>query len=274
MRILIIALVFLSSCATKNLNQRIKVSENDTFKSETYLRYTKERLKDQGPLSEELYACYNQDYSKAFELLKNNLDKNLENPAYWNTYGICYFLKNDYVRADYFFNLSLTYSKKKFLPAYNNLGISALKRNDLEQALEYFQILEKKSHLIVPRYNRAQIYLEYGKVELALKELQSLRKLNTNDPDINISIGIAYLLDQKPQEAERYLNPLFKGEFDKTDKIFYKALLLFEQEKWQEVKDILEAKHFTRTLDLKRFAKKMLVIATNKLKEAELKKRG
>jgi len=268
----VIALIF-TSCATKNLGHKISSAKNDTFKEETFLRYTGDRFNKDSqkkPLSKEIFDCYQKNYSKAFTSLKKKLGSGKEGAHYWNTYGVCYYLKNDFIKADYFFNLALTSSNNRFLPAFNNLGLSALKRGDKEAALSYFKTINAKSNFLVPKYNLAQIYLQFGNTTLALKELEALKKQNSDDPDINMSLGITYLVAQKPEKAKHYLNPLFKNKkYSSKDIIFYQALLHFEQKEWLKAKEILKREHFTKTIALKRFAKKMLVITNQKLKERE-----
>lgn len=273
MRIFILIILF-SSCATKNLTQKLSNDQYDLFKDETFLRYTKDRIPDSSAVAKELYHCYNGDYNDAFSSLKSRLDQNKKNPEYWNVYGICYFLKEDLVKADYFFGLSLSYSNNKFLPSYNNLGMSALKRRDYQSALSYFELVtnNKKSNLRIPLYNMAQIYLEHDRADLALDLLTRLNKQNDKDPDVIISIAVAYLIKQDPDRASYYINQLFKKRQESTDVVFYKALVLFEKKKWKESKEVLESRHFTKTLVLKRFAKKMLSIVNAKLIEIERQK--
>ncbi len=270
MRFLLFILL-LSSCATKNLTQKLSQDKYDLFKEETYLRYTKERLPKSNAVAQELFYCYNGDYSEAFDSLKKRLDQNTKNPEYWNAYGICYFLKEDLVKADYFFGLALSYSNNKYLPAYNNLGMSALRRRDYQSALSYFELItkSKRSNLRIPLYNMAQIYLEHDRADLALDLLTRLHKQNEQDPDIIISIAVAYLIKQNPDKAAYYIDQLFKKRQENTDVVFYKALILFEKKKWKESKEILESRHFTKTLILKRFAKKMLSIVNSKLVELD-----
>jgi Flp pilus assembly protein TadD len=270
----LILILLISSCATKKLTQTLDHEKYDLFKEETFLRYTKERLPKTSTVAQELHHCYNGDFSDAFDSLKNRLDKNTKNPEYWNAYGICYFLKEDLVKADYFFGLALSYSKNKYLPAYNNLGMSALKRRDYQSALSYFELItqNKRSNLRIPLYNMAQIYLEHDRADLALDLLTRLHKQNNKDPDIIISIAVAYLIKQKPDKASYFISQLFKKRQDNTDVVFYKALILFEKKEWKGSKEILESRHFTKTLILKRFAKKMLRIVNTKLVELERQK--
>lgn len=270
----LIIFILVSSCATKNLTQKLSDDNHDLFKDETYLRYTKTRIPDSSDSAKELYNCYNGDYDKAFKSLKARLNDNKKNPEYWNIYGICYFLKDDLVKADYFFGLSLSYSNNRFLPSYNNLGMSALKRKDYQSALTYFEIVtkNKKSNLRIPLYNMAQIYLEHDRPDLALNLLTRLNKQNNKDPDVIISIAVAYLIKQEPDRASYYIDQLFKKRQNSADVVFYKALVLFEKKKWKDTKEILESRHFTKTLILKRFAKKMLSIVNAKLIELERQK--
>ena len=270
--ILIPFLFSVLSCARMTLTQKIENERNDLFKAESYLRYTKSRIDNS---ESEIYQCYQADYTKAFQSMKSKVKANINNPEYWNTYGICYFLKSDYPKADYFFKLALSYSKNKFLPALNNLGISKLKQNHKLEALDYFsQIKHQGPHYKVPLFNQAQIYLEYNMPANALNNLYLLYKYNNHDPEILVSLAVGHILLNEMSKANDYLNKLTQTRSNAADVIFYKAVIAYQNKDYKLVKNLIESEHFTNTLVIKRYAKKLLKIANDKLITIELNKKS
>lgn len=274
--LLAISLCMFFSCARQTLTKRLTDHKYDSFYQETYIRYTKNRLPSgpQGQFAQELHACYDQDFSQALGALKKKLEGNRKNPLYWNTYGICYYLKDDFPKADYFLQLAISYSQEKFLPAINNLAMSKYKQGQNMQALQILNDLSKRDpSLRVPRFNRAQMYLEYAHYDYALGLLHQLQNEYENDPDILVSLGATYLLKSNYPKALEYFSKIDQKRQDHPDMIFYRALMALEQEQWARAKEIISSKHFTKTLVLKRFAKKIYAIAHGKLVEIEKMKK-
>jgi hypothetical protein len=153
--------------------------------------------------------------------------------------------------------------------------MSQYKQGHITQALELFSTLVKNSsHLRVPKFNLAQIYLEYNQLSLAIDLLNQLEKEQAGDPDVLIALGTSHLLNNNLRQASFYFGKIDVSRSQHLDMIFFRALMAFDQRKWKEAKTLVESQSFTRTLVLKRFAKRLIKIANAELVSQEHQKKA
>ena len=272
--LLIITLLF-ASCATKHLTSKVSDPLGDSFREESFLRYTEARLqKLENTPYKALAKCHGGDTEVGLKLLQNTMSENKRNPEYWNQVGMCYFLMEDFAKAEYFYELSLNQVKKRsFAPALNNLGVLKLRLRHYEEALNYFKDAARASGAHkVPLFNQAQVYLQFNLLDQAEPILEKLSKNSKNDPDLLFSLGSVYLLKGQMKRALDTYNRIPASYKNREDVTLVTAIGLYEQGLFYQAKEILKAKNFIDYVPLKRSARKLTQLVEEKIKEIEAKK--
>lgn len=256
--LLLVSLLLVSSCATKHMASKVSDAKFDGFKEESFLRFTGERLKK---IDDSRYTylslCYQGEIEEGLEKLKDNLESQKKDPDYWNQVGMCYFLKDNYPKAEFYFNLSLQQRNNRFFaPAINNLGILKLKDRHYEEAIEMFKKARGKGHK-VPLFNLAQVYLEFNLIDKALVVLEDLKKDIKDDPDLLFSLASGYLMKGNTKLAASYLDQIPSQFRKREDVSLINAITLYEQNKFYAAKDILDQQNFINYYPMKKSARKL-----------------
>jgi len=271
-----IALPFLGSCATKTLTSKVIDPNQDSFKEEAFLRYTTDRLEG---LEKTAYGavskCHQGDYNEGLKALQITMKENKKNPEYWNQIGMCYFLSENYAKAEFYFELSLNNSRQRFSPALNNIGVLKLKTRHYEDALNYFKKAAKMGRSNnVPLFNQAQVYLQFNLVDQAGPILKELNKKNKTDPDVLFSLGTVYLLKGNTKDSLYLFNKISNSYKKREDVTLVKAIGLYEQKKYYEAKETLDSVNFINHVPLKRSAKKLSELVLREIKRIEAEAAG
>ena len=158
-----------------------------------------------GDLGEIAKLCYKKKFEKAFTMVKGLNKKYVKNPIFWNQVGTCYLLKGERRKALLFYNKALSH-KSNYAPALNNLGVMYMTEGDYSRSLVAFtKARDAKSFSRTPRYNLANLKLNFGLYDSAIKELKVLYRISKTDIDVNNMLGVAYMMSNNPKEARRYL---------------------------------------------------------------------
>lgn len=267
-------LLFFTSCATKTLTSKVGDEKLDSFREESFLRYTEDRLKGlESTPYQALAKCYAGDIQEGLDILQAEMKTKKKSPEYWNQVGMCYFLKDNFTKAEYFFELSLAQARRvHFAPALNNLGVLKLKLRHYEDALTYFKKAagRKEAHK-VPLFNQAQVYLQFNLLDQAAPILEDLArsKNNNNDPDLTFSLGSVYLLKGQTKKAFEIFNSIPEKYKNREDVTLVRAISLYEQGKFYEAREVLEGINFLNYVPLKRSAKKLALLVAEKIKAIE-----
>lgn len=267
-------LSMLTSCGTTQLTSKIDAEKGDTFREESFLRYTSDRLQklENTPYTA-LAKCHEGDTKEGLKELQQQTQKQKKNPEFWNQVGMCYFLQRDMVKAEYFFQFSLDMTKRKdFAPALNNLGTIKLKQGHYEMALSYFQKATSKVKLKVPLFNQAQIYLQFNLLDKAQTILEALNAQNYKDPDILLGLGSVYLMQGDTKRSLQTLKTIPTQYQDREDVTLMRALGLYEEKRIPEVYELLKDYNFTHYVPLKRSARsleKLVRVEMKKIEEAQ-----
>lgn len=263
---------WLSSCATRTLTSKVSDAGLDSFREESFLRYTEERLqKLEATPYQALAKCYAGEIKEGLNQLQTQMKEQKKNPEYWNQVGMCYFLKENFTKAEYFFELSLAQVRKgNFAPALNNLGVLKLKLRHYEDALNYFKkAAGRNDRHKVAVFNQAQVYLQFNLLDQAAPLLEGLAKENKNDPDLIFSLGSVYLLKGQTKRAFEIFNTIPEKYKNREDVTLVRAISLYEQGRFYEARDVLEGKNFLEYVPLKRSAKKLGLLVQEKIKAIE-----
>jgi len=265
----------LFSCATTTLTSKVADEKRDTFRQESFLRYTESRLDklENTPYSA-LAKCHSDDINEGLKDLQKQTHQKKKDPEFWNQIGMCYFLGNKLIKAEYYFQFSLDLNKKKrYAPALNNLGTIKLKQGHYDLALDYFkkaaQYKKGQKNLKVPLFNEAQVYLQFNLLPNAQKILEALNNENHHDPDILLSLGSVYLLQGQTQRSLKVLKDIPNRYQNREDVTLIRALGLYQENKIYQVYELLKEYDFTHYLPMKRSAQKLKKLVTMKVKKIE-----
>lgn len=271
--------ILLTSCSTKFLTSKVSDPLKDTFKDESFLRYSEDRLEKLEKTSfKGLSLCYQGKIAEGKETLLQELKERKEDPNYWNELGMCTFLEENYGKADFYFDLSLQKAKGGYFPpALNNKGILKLKLRHYEAALGYFKksVGKRKEHL-VPLFNMAQVYLQFNLLDQAGPILERIYEKNQKekldrDPDLLFSLGSVYLLKGQTKKAMSFFSEIPSGYQKREDVTLVSAISLYEEKKFYEAREVLEAQNFINYVPLKRSAKKLSDLINSEIKKIEAK---
>jgi type IV pilus assembly protein PilF len=253
--LLLLTLTLLFSCGGHKIKSTIHKDDKDVLAAESFLRFGQGRLKELAGSNDPLIAavsyCHAGQFQKGFIRLKKSLKQNKKNPNYWNYLGMCYFLKGNLAKADYFFKTAIS-AKTDFAPAYNNLGMIFLRKKHYQIAYDYFhQALKFKPNARTANFNLAKLYIEFGQYDSALKILTNLYPKGSNDPDILSGLGIVYLFKGEHRKSLSYFNKISKDILTRVDISLYYALSLYENGQYQKAKEILDNKEHTQIRSLR-----------------------
>lgn len=184
-------------------------NSSDILTSESLARFDGGRLDvaidSKDPLSQAIGYCYKKDFDRGLGILKKVYSEFSKNAGYFNMLGTCYYLKIDYIKASTYYNKAIDLDKN-YAPAWNNLGVIFLKEKEDHKAKENFvKAMTLAPFSKTPRFNLAQVHLQYGYVEDAFDIFNGLYSSNSNDPDIIIGLANTHL---------------FKGEVGKAVNLF------------------------------------------------------
>jgi tetratricopeptide (TPR) repeat protein len=266
-----LTILLLTSCAGPKLLSKIESEDKDSFKEESFLRYSSARLNklNEGPYSS-LASCHNGDVSKGLKELQRQLKEKEKEPSYWNQVGMCYFLKRHYSKAEFYFQMSLDLSRNRYAPAMNNLGVIKLQKRFFQDALKNFNNAKRRDKsLATPNFNKAQVYLKFNLPDKALRELSKLDTKDQNDIDVNLALASSYLLKNNISKSLSYLKKIPKYGHSREDIALMRAMSLYLKNDFYEAKKALEEQKFTRILPIKKSSQKLMILITEKIKELE-----
>ena len=161
------------------------------------------------------------EFEDAHNILKEDLDARIKDFKYWNKIATCYIIEKIYTRADYFLDLALSTAKTKRDKAVvlNNKGVVLLENKRFDEAKDYFKkSIELSKSYLTPRYNLTQIYLKYGILNKAKKQLDLLLRKNATDIDFLNSKAYLELMENDYKDALVYFN-LIPAEYRHRDDI-------------------------------------------------------
>ena len=242
--LILIFCLFSFGCAHKMNLRSLDESPLDGLRFESLNRYNSNRLETISKEHKTIAMCHKGDYNKAQEEFKLSLDKNKNQPRYWNHLATCYLLNNNLSQAKFYFDLALKTAKKdKTMQSiiYNNLGIYYSKLAQDQLALTAFETSIKfsKKHL-TSKYNLAQVYLKYGLYKKAEVILEDLIKVAPNDVDFINSIGHLNLMSGNYKKAKYYYEKIPQKYMKRDDFATNYSMTLYMLQSYKEALKILK----------------------------------
>jgi tetratricopeptide (TPR) repeat protein len=207
--------IFLLTLSCSSMNGM----EKNIFANESFIKYSKKTLGEFEKTPNDLQGvalCHNGKIQEGLLFLKNQANIKKDDPEYWNHIGNCHFLNNDYMKAKFYYTVSLQTAERKnikYPSALNNIGIVYLSQKNIKGAVEAFtKVHQQAPELAIPLYNLGQIYLEYGYFSKSIECFVKLYGMNQKDPDILSSLGSAYSRNKNFVESEKYFKAMSRSD--------------------------------------------------------------
>lgn len=276
----IFLLFFISGCSQYKLQTNLSNAEEDVLSSESFLRYSSDRIKKAITINKSLSGvahCHNGNIKKGKEILKKSLQENIKSPDYWNQVGTCYYLNHQLSKAEYFYQLSIQNSSLqsiKYAPAHNNLGVIFLKQRHFKAAYKEFKTaLKINKSFQTPRYNLAHLYLQFGKNKKALQEFLLLSRSSPSDPGILAGLGTSYMLLGNLVKSLNYFSKIPRPFLGRPDIATHFAMALYLTKDYERAFLVLKGSQYTKIRSIRKAAKKLLSLIESKLEAQKLAKR-
>lgn len=183
-------------------------------------------------------SCYEGEFEEAFALVAKEHDRYRNNPSFWNQVGTCHLLRGNERKALLFYNKALEY-RPSFSPALNNIGVMYRKNGrDQKAEVAFSRAIESSNFARTPRFNLAQLYLDYGLYKHALRHLKVLE--NSKDVDVYAGLGAAYLMAGEPKRAAAYYDKIDEEFLEKPYIGINAALSYYDAGDKRKARDILD----------------------------------
>ncbi len=237
----------ITSCAHKKGIRNVDELSLDGLRSESLNRYSFNNLANVKNHKKSIAMCHKGDYNQATNNFKKSLDKNQNNPEYWNQLATCYLLNNKLSQSKFYYDLALkTSNKNKRIKTliYNNLGVYYMKLNMYPEALASFKNANKVSkNFLTPKYNLAQIYLKFGLYKKASPLLKTLLAKESRDIDFINSFAHLNLMTGKYKLAKSLYSKIPKKYLSRDDIATNFAMTLYMLGEYKEaLKVVSDAK--------------------------------
>lgn len=189
----------------KDLFSKIDKKDSEALNDESIQRLDDPNDVDSKSILDEIIVkCYNKEFDDAFAIIQENHDKYKQHPIFWNQVGTCFMLQGNRRKALLFYNKALEY-KASYAPAYNNLGVMYRFEGEDPKSLVAYTRAKKADKLAkTPRFNLAQLYLEYGLYNQAISMLKGLYLISNNDVEVKAGLATAYLMKGDLKESLSY----------------------------------------------------------------------
>lgn len=278
---LILIILLVVSCAS-NQFQSIDSEKNDLLSNESLLRYSSDRKntleKKKGFNLIEVMKCHNGEIEEGLKLLKQKYAPGKNNSEYWNHVGVCHYLGGNYPKAIFYYNLSLQTCRKneQYPAAYNNLGVIYLKLRHFEKSHEFFKLaIKSRKKLFTPLLNISHLYIKFGMINKALKELNKLHYRNNQDVDVLASLGTAWLLKGNSLKSITFFNKISEKNRTRQDIAAHFALALYVSKNYEGAINALSEQKDSGISEIKKMSEKLegLIKAEIKREKEEKKKK-
>lgn len=244
---LIILLIFLSSCSHQSWIGKTTPARN-VLQKESYQRHPTSALNKiydkENEISKALIECYKGNVNDGLKRLNLITIKNIKNNMLWLAKGNCYFQREDYKKAMFFYNLSSSNTKGNFFaPSQNNIAAIYIKNKNYHKAeIILEEIVKRKKRLLTPQFNLGIIYLKFNKYKKAQRIFTKLQKINSKDYDVSKLLGQVHLFSGEYQMAIKELNQI---PDEMVDGQVYLSLAYLKNNELSKSKDIADKTDFS-----------------------------
>lgn len=263
-------LLVLVSCSSSRIDRKIDDVTWDSLADESYLRWGETRLQKFANKQHEVVKCYQGEVKETLEKFKKTFITDNKNPYYWLHIGNCYFIREAWSKAEFFYRMTLDESKLPTVKsiALNNLGLIHFRYEQWEKGKEYLrQSMALAPKFKVPRYNLSQLYLQFGLYDKAIEVLSESAFRGHKDIDVYFSFANAYLYKNDLKKSGQYFNMIPEEHFRREDIAATYALYLIRTGKMEEAKRIMKERDRSEVPELTVISQKIEKILVQRMKE-------
>lgn len=267
--VIAVLLIFVS-CSSSRIDRKIDNAAWDSLADESYLRWGERRLKKSANSEHEVIGCYRGQAAKTLSSYKKDYLTKNQAPYYWLHIGNCYFIQENWTKAEFFYRLTLEETKVNTIKsiALNNLGLIHFKYEQWEKGKEFLNdSIKIAPKFKVPRYNISQLYLQFGLFDKAIEILNDSVFKGHNDIDVNFSLANAYLYKGDLKTSAQYFQLIPRESFTREDIAATYALFLMKNGKVKEAKAVMDNRERSGVLELSAISQKIEKLIVLRLKE-------
>ncbi len=264
--LIISLLVFLASCSSSRLERKIADDSFDSLSDETFLRYNDARLSESKTL---VSRCYSGDSEEVLQEYREKFLKKEQNPEYWIHIGNCYFVSNQWSKAEFYYQLALE-SKKKSIQALamNNLGLLSFKYEHWERGKDYLKkAMDLAPSSKVPRFNMAQLYIQFGHYKEALDLLNHSAFKSKKDVDVMFSFANIAVYQNDLNTASKWFKEIPASYFKREDIAITYSLFLIKKGLLTQAQSVLAERERSQVPQLTEMSHKIEKILKARLSQ-------
>jgi len=171
---------------------------------------------------------YEKDFLNAIEKYEEYLVYNKDDIELIKHTGILYYIEKMFDKAEKKFLEALKISPDNDPSVYLWLALVYEGKNDWINASKYMEYKIKKSPDISSLLRMSYYYSNLGKIKKSIKILQKALKLQPNNFEINLFLGLGYMDIKKTRDAEKQFLKCIKIKADYPKAYFYLGMI-YEQ---------------------------------------------
>ncbi len=263
-------LMFLASCSTSRIDRKISDTTWDSLADESYLRWGENRLQKHAHPDHKVVSCYQGQAKETLDKYKRDFLNDSQKPYYWLHIGNCYFIQEDWTKAEFFYRMTLDESKNQMVKsiAMNNLGLIHFKYEQWEKGKDFIQkSMDLAPKFKVPRYNMSQLYLQFGLYDKAIEVLSDSAFRGHKDIDVYFSFANAYLYKGDLAKSSQYFKMIPPEHFRREDIAATYALYLIKTGNVPRAQEVMKARERSDVPELTAISQKIEKILAQKMKE-------
>lgn len=268
MKIIHLVLLFiLVSCSSQRLQRKIAHQDLDGLSDETFLRYNDARLAQS---EERVSRCYKGETEVVLKEYRELFLKKDQDPRYWVHIGNCLFVSNQWSKAEFYYYLALDSKKNSTRAlAMNNLALLSFKHEQWEKGKTYLlDTIALSPQSKVPRFNLAQLYIQFGHYKEALETLNHQVFKASKDVDVVFSFANIALFQNDLKTAEKWFKEIPKDYMDREDIAITYSLYLIKKGDLTEAKTVLGNRERSNVVELSEMATKVEKILKIRLSQS------
>jgi tetratricopeptide (TPR) repeat protein len=263
-------LFFIVSCSSSRIERKIEDVSWDTLADETYLRWGEKRLAKHANPNHKVVQCHQGEIRQTLNQFRTSYTSKENDQYYWLHLGNCYFLKDSWIKAEFYYRLFLDEIKTQTMKsvALNNLGLIYLKYEQWEKAKDYLiQSSVLAPRFKVPKFNLAQLYLQFGHHDKTIEILTGNTFKSDKDIDVYFTLANAYLFKGDIAKTKYYFSLIPSEHFSREDIAATYALFLMKLGYNKEAFSIMGRRVRSNVLEVTAISQKIEKVLLQRMKE-------
>ncbi|MFL5785468.1 MAG: tetratricopeptide repeat protein [Bacteriovoracaceae bacterium] len=268
----ILSLIVLASCSSSRIERKIEDVQWDSLADESYLRWGESRLEKNASSQMPVINCYKGKSKETLVQYKKDYEKLVGTPYYWLHVGNCYFVEDKWSKAEFYYRMSLDEAKNATIKsiAQNNLALISFKHEQWEKGKELLkESMKTASDFKVPRYNMAQLYLQFGHYDRAIELLTSGPFKGSQDIDVFFLLANAHLYKGDLETSGKYFAMIPKNHFEREDIAATYALYLIRKNDIKGAFAVMKARKRSGVLEITAISQKIEKMLAVRMKEKQ-----